>query len=128
MTISTQLRSDWFIRLLLALILAGVEGSSGFAVRAEPGPNVVQVTFLNVGQGDVTLTRDLNGFDLLIDGGMRSAGARVVAYLHEQGVGDIDVMLASHPDPDHVGGLIEVLASGIPVEQILYSRGRQRRS
>jgi len=82
----------------------------------------LQVSFINVGQGDSALIRDASGFDVLIDGGNTSAGPTVVAYLREQGVDDIDVMVVSHADSDHIGGLIDVLnATDLAVESVLYS-------
>jgi len=39
----------------------------------------LQVSFINVGQGDSALLRDDTGFDILIDGGRTSAGPTVVA-------------------------------------------------
>ena len=82
----------------------------------------IQVSFINVGQGDSILIRDGNGFDVLIDGGKTSAGPTVVAYLRNQGVDDIEVMVASHADSDHIGGLIDVLElDDIPVESVFYN-------
>ena len=63
--------------------------------------NTIQVSFINVGQGDSALIQDDTGFDLLIDGGKASAGPTVVAYIREQGVDDIEVMVESHADSDH---------------------------
>jgi competence protein ComEC len=82
----------------------------------------LQVSYINVGQGDSALIQDSNGFDVLIDGGRTSAGPTVVAYLRNQGVDDIDVMVASHADSDHIGGLIDVLEmTDIPVESVVYN-------
>lgn len=82
----------------------------------------IQVSFINVGQGDSALIQNSNNFDVLIDGGKSSAGPTVVAYLREQGVDDIDIMVASHADSDHIGGLINVLElDDIPVEQVVYN-------
>jgi competence protein ComEC len=78
--------------------------------------------FIDVGQGDSILLRDDTGFDILVDGGKTSAGPTVVAYLRDQSVDDIDVMIASHADADHIGGLIDVLNAGdIPVQAVLYN-------
>jgi competence protein ComEC len=43
-----------------------------------------------------------------VDGGQ--AFANVEDYLQAQGIDDIDLMVATHPDADHIGGLIDVLA------------------
>ena len=63
--------------------------------------NTIQVSFINVGQGDSALIQDSDGFDVLIDGGRASAGPTVVAYIREQGIDDIEVMVASHAGSDH---------------------------
>jgi competence protein ComEC len=79
-------------------------------------------TFINVGQGDSALLSDGNGFNVLIDGGKPDAGPGLVSYLHNQGVTYINVMVASHADSDHIGGLINVLNdSTISVGQVLYN-------
>ncbi len=83
---------------------------------------IVEVSFIDVGQGDSALIHDDNNFDVLIDGGIRSAGPTVVAYIREQSIDDIEVMVASHADADHIGGLIDVLqAADIPVESVLFN-------
>ena len=75
-----------------------------------------------MGQGDAILVRDGNGFDVLVDGGRPSAGAIVLAYLRQVGVDDLEAVLATHADQDHVGGLIDVLsADDIPVESAFYN-------
>jgi beta-lactamase superfamily II metal-dependent hydrolase len=66
------------------------------------------VDFIDVGQGDATLIT-VGGQRLLIDGG-RPANL-VVQRLQSLGVTDLDVIVATHPDADHVGGLAAVLAA-----------------
>ncbi len=107
----------------VVLVLIVILGLTAISALAYAAPNQsLQVSFINVGQGDSALIRDSNNFDILIDGGKSSAGPTVVAYLREQGVDDIDVMVASHADSDHIGGLIDVLeATDIPVESVVYN-------
>jgi competence protein ComEC len=112
-------KNKWFVLGVLALflVLLFVSGS-----LASPRSDGLEVSFINVGQGDSILIQDPGGFDVLIDGGKSSAGPTVVAYLHQQGVDAIDVMLASHADSDHIGGLIDVLnATDIPVKAVLFN-------
>ena len=80
-----------------------------------------QVDYINVGQGDAIYLHASDGTDILIDGGPRSAGPTVVAHLQNAGVDDIEVMVLTHPDADHEGGLIDVLQSAIPVESWIYN-------
>jgi beta-lactamase superfamily II metal-dependent hydrolase len=67
------------------------------------------VHFINVGQGDSIFVETPNGKNMLIDGGKESAGDDVVAYLKDLGVETIDLVVATHPDSDHIGGLFQVL-------------------
>jgi beta-lactamase superfamily II metal-dependent hydrolase len=53
--------------ILLILLLGFVP------TNAEPAPQIMTVAFLDVGQGDATLIRDGNGFDVLVDGGKKGA-------------------------------------------------------
>jgi len=72
------------------------------------------VHFIDVGQGDAILV-DLGDTEVLIDGGGRSPG--VTAYLEDHVNGSLEVMVATHPHADHIGGLIEVL-DDFDVEEI----------
>ncbi|WP_239617319.1 MBL fold metallo-hydrolase [Cohnella mopanensis] len=74
-----------------------------------PVKGKLSVYYLNVGQGDATYIKTAAGDDILIDGGKNEAGAIVVNYLKQLGVDDIEVMISTHPDEDHVGGLDVVL-------------------
>jgi len=94
----------------------------GAFAHDQDSPPAFTVSFIAVGQGDAILVRDGNGFDVLVDGGRQSAGAIVLAYLRQVGVDDLEAILATHADRDHLGGLIDVLmADDIPVESALYN-------
>lgn len=75
--------------------------------------NVVRVTFLDVGQGDATVI-ELPDQTILVDGGVAherwDMGRMVVApYLWDQGIRRLDHVVATHPDLDHVGGLLWII-------------------
>ena len=67
------------------------------------------VTFLNVGQGDAIRIETPDGVQALIDGGRDGTVLRELA--RELGAFDrtIDLVVATHPDMDHIGGLVDVL-------------------
>lgn len=72
------------------------------------------VAMLDVGHGDATVIRSPARKVVLIDGGDRSEygdqGQRtVIPFLRTHGIGKIDIMIATHADRDHVGGLFEVV-------------------
>ncbi|WP_419959705.1 MBL fold metallo-hydrolase [Psychrobacillus sp. BM2] len=71
----------------------------------------MKVHFLDVGQGDSIFIQSPNGKNLLVDGSTKQAGKDVVDYLRKQGVEKLDYVVATHPDADHIGGLISVLNS-----------------
>lgn len=73
--------------------------------------------FIDVGQGDSILI-DLGPTEILIDGGEASPG--VVSYLKNYVDGPLEVMVATHPHADHIGGLPAVLNS-FQVQQIWYN-------
>ncbi len=75
----------------------------------------VQVTFLDVGQGDSAVIELPKGEVLLIDGGATyerfDMGRSVVApFLWNRGIRAIDHVIATHPQLDHAGGLAWILA------------------
>lgn len=68
----------------------------------------MDVYFLDIGQGDSTYIHTADGEVILIDAGKTDKGDDVVAYLKALGAKDIDVMIATYPDADHIGGLPSV--------------------
>jgi len=86
-------------------------------INAE-APPFMEVHFIDVGQGDSILVETPNDKTILIDGGLPKAGNKVVSYLKKQKIEKIDLLIATHPDYDHIGGLIHVMKS-FEVKQIL---------
>ena len=81
------------------------------------GPFVVY--FFDVGQGDSSLVM-FGNTTILIDAGEVDMGDRVVADLRRLNVTKIDLLVASHPHSDHIGGMQKVLDT-FPVGQVLDS-------
>lgn len=85
----------------------------------------LEITVLDVGQGDAIFIACPNGRTLLVDGGPRSpawdAGARVIVpFLRAKGHRRVDTMIVSHPHLDHYGGLSAVVKS-VDVGEIVSS-------
>ncbi|MEK7539620.1 MAG: MBL fold metallo-hydrolase [Patescibacteria group bacterium] len=85
-------------RLLGIIVLAGL--------LLLPPPPANGLYLLDVGQGDAILLTTDQGHTLLVDGG---APGSVLLPLSAVGVGEIDILVATHYDADHAGGLIDVL-------------------
>lgn len=81
-------------------------GESSAEAAQSPGDLTVQV--LDVGQG-LSILAESDGHYLLYDGGDRGASSFVVAYLEDQGVSELDYVIASHYDADHISGLVGAL-------------------
>ncbi|MCE5173343.1 MBL fold metallo-hydrolase [Paenibacillus profundus] len=77
----------------------------------------LQVYYLDVGQGDSTLIRTPKNQYILIDAGDNDKGKDVVTYLKHLGVKQLDVVIATHPDADHIGGLDDVIHA-FPVQAV----------
>lgn len=88
--------------LLLSLFL--LSGCTGDAQA--PGGDLV-LTFIDVGQGDSVLVQSPSGQNVLYDGGRKDE--EVLEYLQSIGVTKLDLVIASHPDADHIGGLEAVV-------------------
>ena len=67
---------------------------------------------LDVGQGESILLESPGGQTVLYDGGTNSAD--VLGQLRALEVESIDLVIASHPDEDHIGGLDEVIEAYAP--------------
>lgn len=100
------------LALVAALALWGAPPAARPSADGPPGLLIAH--WIDVGQGDAAWLRLPTGEDILIDGGSPSAGPTVAAYLRERGVEDLDLIVATHDDTDHLGGLLAVVAA-VPV-------------
>lgn len=104
-----------------ALVLLGLLAFSGRWAAGEAWDlwrRPAAVAFLDVGQGDAALLR-LPGADILIDAGPPEAGREaVLPYLRAAGIGRLDLVVITHPDLDHYGGMAW-LAGRIPIGAVI---------
>lgn len=110
----------WAIGLIVMLrrrvpgwVLLGASAALLFLIAwCERGRLVL--TALDVGQGDGLVIELPRGGVMVVDAGLRAggadAGSSVVApFLRRRGHRRIEVVVASHPHPDHIGGLLSLL-------------------
>ena len=79
------------------------------AVFAGERNGILTVAFLDVGQGDAIFIEAPNGNQVLIDGGANKSVLRQLSNVMPFYDRSIDIVLATHPDKDHIGGLVSVL-------------------
>jgi competence protein ComEC len=110
----TRYHARWLLAALATCLLA--TGSLVMRDLRRRTSDELRVTFIDVGQGDSALIEGPGGFVMLVDGGGRyddsyDTGARVVEpVLRARGIGRVDLVVLSHPHPDHLNGLLRVLA------------------
>lgn len=107
-------RRPW--RLAVAAVTA-----VGLAIAALPrGPSGLVVAFLDVGHGDAAVIRLPDGTGIVVDGGGHhgdggATGRRVVLpAIRALGITRLRAVVLTHPDADHLLGLIPVVAAMPP--------------
>lgn len=80
-----------------------------YAIFAETRNDTLTVAFLDVGQGDAIFIEAPNGNQMLIDGGRNDRVERELSSVMPFYDRSLDVVLGTHPDADHIGGLPNIL-------------------
>ncbi len=114
--------------LVWSIITVLILGVSGFLCKqffmdndtAPTSPvsgDLVEIHFIDVGQGDAILVRTAAG-DVLIDAGDNSAEEELKRYLDDCRVDDLEYAVFTHPDADHIGGA-DVVLNHYDVERVI---------
>ena len=94
-------------------------------------PRDLKINFVDVGQGDSTFIITPKNKTILIDGGGSNTGSfdvgenTLLPYILDKGYNKIDLMIISHFDSDHVGGLLTILEE-IKVEKVLIAKQEEQ--
>lgn len=96
-----------FLMYCLAVTVATAVASGLEYTRMTDGR--LHVYFLNIGQGDAILIRTPHGKTVLVDGGPEDGVLFELGSVLGFWERTIDVMISTHPDKDHIEGLIPVL-------------------
>jgi competence protein ComEC len=75
------------------------------------------VSYIDIGQGDSELIELPDGKNILIDAGDQEGSAKLISYLKERNIKDIDLVIISHPHLDHYGGLLKAVKN-LNIKQI----------
>ena len=119
------------LRLVILVVLLLGAVFSLYAVWREERNGILTVAFLDVGQGDAIWIESPSGNQVLIDGGPGKVVLRELSKVMPFYDHSIDVVMASHADQDHVGGLPDVLKKykanifiepGVPGESSSYEK------
>ena len=109
-----RIKIVWISFFVIVLIVVGIlVNGPVFQLEKEESlvvedSDLLEVHFLDVGQGDATLL--IQGeHAMLVDGGDNLHSWLVAGYLEYLGVTHLNYVIATHPDADHIGGLDVVL-------------------
>ena len=97
------------LRLVILVILLLGAAFSVYAASREDRGGILTVAFLDIGQGDAIFIDAPSGNQMLIDGGPGKSVLRELSKVMPFYDISIDVVIATHADQDHVGGLPNVL-------------------
>lgn len=85
-------------------------------------PKNLKITSLYVGQGDCSVIEIPQHGLFIIDGGNFGNGETIEKYIKYLGYDEIQGIMVSHSDSDHIGGVLELLEEPIPIEQVFISQ------
>lgn len=94
--ISNVFTTDWQTLLTEAGIYAKATGKG------------ISVSYLDVGTADCSFI-SADGYNVLIDAGVKYNAEEIATFLDRYGIEKLDMVIASHSDSDHIGGMDKVL-------------------
>jgi competence protein ComEC len=94
---------------LCLAFLAVISLSIWLRILSAPKEGELTVAVLNIGQGDSIYIQSPTGVEVLIDGGPDSSVLRELPTVMAYGDRTIDAVIATHPDADHIGGLVDLI-------------------
>ncbi len=102
-------------RILVAVVVLAIVGDICYWLNVRFRNTDLKVTVIDVGQGSSTLLELPGGYCILADGGgfydnsVFDMGARVIApFLWRKKIKTVDTLILSHPNSDHLNGLIYI--------------------
>ncbi len=97
------------IQITILIILASLTLFVWNVIFRSPAPQVLEVSVLDVGQGDGIFIEAPNGVQMLMDGGPGKKILSELGSIMPMNDRTLDIVIATHTDLDHIGGLVEVL-------------------
>ena len=112
-----------FKKILVCILVFCILGGCLFSFFVKPEswkyyvalPNVdkrkageLRIHYLDVGQGDAIIIELPDGANVLIDGGKSSESDKLLAYVESLNIEVFDVVILTHSDEDHIGGIDEI--------------------
>lgn len=90
----------------LDIVYTSIYGGSSVS-DTESDAEVMKIHFIDVGQGDCTFI-DYGDKEILVDCGEWEYSRDVINYIAPYVDGALDMIIATHPDSDHIGGMMYI--------------------
>ena len=111
MSVSPFAKAGKSAAIAVLSVLAASAALVWFLVYTATPQGVLTVAALDVGQGDALYIEGPTGIRVLLDAGPGNGSVeRALPRVMPQFARSFDAVVATHPDADHVGGFIDVLA------------------
>jgi competence protein ComEC len=123
-------QTNYFILIILFMVAIWV----WLVVFTQVPDNLLEVIFFDVGQGDAIFIETPNNQQVLIDGGPDRTILEKLNQTMPFYDRTIDLIISTHPDADHLTGLVEVLkyyqvnhilTSGLEKDTVIYQKWRE---
>ncbi len=98
-----RLNKRYSVSFLIMLIVGLITVNIWFGWCKSHPPSSIEVTFLDIGQGDSILIRTPEGLNVLVDGG--PSDFKLEDKLNRKGITKLDLVVLTHPHSDHFEGL-----------------------
>lgn len=108
MTVKTGFKKAMAL-VLSVFVIVTFSGCDGNINSADTKIKNLTVEYIDIGQGDSSLIRLPDGRNMLIDGGTQATANQITEHLKNLGIDSIDIVVATHPHEDHIGGLDDVI-------------------
>lgn len=108
--------------LAVLLLLAGLVSGCQNGKEAENLP--LSVYFYGCSEDADAILLHVDDTDVIIDTGVYQDSERLVEQMEENGVSQIDLMILTHPDKDHIGGAAKIL-DRFPVDQVIQTDAKK---
>jgi len=102
-----SLKAQFLVFVILLVLSCDLVNGGSLGGASPPPSGSLSVSFIDVGQGDGVLVQ-AGEENYLIDAGRTEEGPNVADFLRSRGVEDLDGIVVSNPDADHIGGFLDV--------------------
>lgn len=69
----------------------------------------LEVSIVDVGQGDAIFIKTPNGKTILVDTGSKDEKSKILNFINSKDIKSIDMLVGTHPHEDHIGNMATII-------------------